>query len=1618
MKLFSSLRHVLALAIGGLIATGSPFLSIGARAQTPAVTLAPTNTVIGGNGSLPSYGPLGDNGPALQASIDSFDVAIDKAGNIFVAGNDYRIRKIDLNGIITTFAGTGTLGNTGDGGPATAAQLGYPGEICFDPLGNLYFADTSNQRIRKISPDGIISAVNTGPLNYPEGIAFDSSGNLYIADTFNGVIKKITPGGVVTIVAGTGAAVYSGDDGPATSAGVYYPTGVAVDASGNIYIGDTSNNVVRRVTAADGIIRKYAGGGGGGDGGPATLAGLSYPTKLVIDPNGNLLIGTTRSVRIVNSQTGIIDSIRAVPAGFSGGTIPAAAFTNAWRFAVDPLGRIVVADDSENLIERIGPALPLFPNTNVGQTSLSQNIYLLINQSPDIISFSIPLGEGGVQEFTIGTISGCPLGAEINSGTICIIPVTFSPKYPGKRDTPLIVVTNRYGTFGFGLIGAGVGPQVAILPGIISSVAGNGTNSFSGDGGAALSAGLFYAFAVDRDAAGNMYIVTNGDNRVRKVATSGIITTVAGTGSASYNGDGIAANTASLRNVGDTKVDSAGNLYIADQGNNRIRKVDLNGIITTVAGNGSNGFSGDNGPATSAMLSSPTGITVDSAGNLYIAEYGNNRVRKVDVNGIITTFAGNGTPGLSGDNGPATSAAVNGPDRVTLDRAGNLYIADQRNNRIRKVDVNGIITTVAGGGSGGDGGPATSAQLNSPYGIVVDAAGNLYIADSSNYRVRKVDVNGIITAFAGNGVNNFSGDGGAATSASVFLPNGVALDSFGDVFITEYNASHVRKVSTSTPVLTFPDTVIGTASGVQAVTLSNIGNGELNFAGLAVDPDFFLDPSSPCNNTPTLGIGNSCTLAIGFQPQKVGPRTGTATVTDDALNSLLPPSGSGSAQIVQLNGAGLPAPTTSILSLSTSDTIAFGTTVTLTAHVTPISAGAATISGTLTLFDGATPLGTAPISATTGEASVDLSNFAVGVHSLTVEYSGDNNFKTSTSAAVPLTVTTATIAVQVISSNNPSNYGENVIFTATVPAGATGAVQFKDGATLLGVPVTISGTTASFATSTLIIGSHPIVAVYSGDGSHAGANSAILTQTVNPASLTVTAANLTRPFGEANPTLTYTITGFVSPDTQTVVSGTPAINTAAAAGSTVGSYPISLSLGTLAAANYTFSFAPATLTVTKATPGTGSVPAITLTCSPNPSVWGQAVSCTAVLPPNATGPINFTEGASSLGTGTIVDEHATFTTTQLAVATHLIAAAYGGDGNYNGAIAPSVSQVVNKATLSVIANDQQRLFGQPNPPLTSTITGFVNGDTSAVVTGAPVLTTGATTASPPGQYPITEAVNTLAAANYTFVPANGTLFVAAAASMVAITTSAPSVPVNTPVTFTATVPAGATGTVQFYDGTAPIGSPVPILNGIAALTTSTLTQGTHPITAVYSGDANFTTASSPVLNETITAPRAVVDFAIANLTPSQLIPPGASASYNISITSVNGVFTNVVTLTATNLPPNATFTYAPPTVTPGAAGATSSFAVTVPKQSAALLRSSRTPLILSVLLLPFAVFRRARGKPHRLLLWLLVTLTVFGSAIGCGVGGYFSLPQQTYVITVTGTSGTLVHSTTATLTVE
>jgi uncharacterized protein (TIGR03437 family) len=288
------------------------------------------------------------------------------------------------------------------------------------------------------------------------------------------------------------------------------------------------------------------------------------------------------------------------------------------------------------------------------------------------------------------------------------------------------------------------------------------------------------------------------------VNAAGVISTVAGNGVNAGTGDGGPATAASLSDVSGVAVDPAGNLYIADDSNRRIRKVSPSGIITTIAGVGVQGFSGDGGPATAAMLGRAEALALDSAGNLYFADSVNQRIRKIDVNGVITSIAGTGVDGYTGDGGPATAAQLGFPIGVAVDSGGNVYIADGDNNRVRKVTPAGIISTVAGNGDGafaGDGGPAIDASINIPSDVAVDAAGNLYIADAGNNRIRRVDTSGNITTVAGTDDNGYSGDGGAATQAMLNYPWGLGVDPSGEVYIGDRVNSRVRTLSPAISVM-------------------------------------------------------------------------------------------------------------------------------------------------------------------------------------------------------------------------------------------------------------------------------------------------------------------------------------------------------------------------------------------------------------------------------------------------------------------------------------------------------------------------------------------------------------------------------------------------------------------------------------------------------------------------------------------------------------------------------------------------------------------------------------------------------------------------------------------------
>jgi sugar lactone lactonase YvrE len=621
--------------------------------------------------------------------------------------------------------------------------------------------------------NGDLSAATSAQLYYPSGVAVDGSGNVYIADTYNHRVRKVAAGtGIITTVAGTGTAGFLGDGGAATGARLYYPAGVAVNAAGDVFIADQYNHRIRKVAAGTGVITTVAGSGSatyGGDGGVATAAQLYYPNSVALDAAGNLYIADEYNHRIrkVAAVTTIITTIAGTGvAGYNGDGLATGSNLNYPQgVAVDGAGNVYVGDTNNYRVRKISQATSLI-STAAGN---------------GVAGF---LGEDGLAT-AVRLYS--PQGVAVDAaGNVYIA------DYNNDRIRKLNVAN-----------------------GLLTTVAGSAAGTYGGDGGEATAAQLYLPQAVALDSAGNLYIADTNNHRVRRVSLpvpTLLLSTVAGNGTAGYNGDGAALGV-ELNYPDGVAVDAAGNVYIADQNNYRIRKVAAGtGLLSTVAGNGQAGFSGEAGPATSARIYTPRGLAVDTAGNFYFADYNNNRIRKVTVaTGIITTVAGNGLSGYGGDGGLGTAAQLNNATAVAVDAAGNLYIADFQNHRVRKVTAStGVITTLAGtgvAGVGGDGGLATLAQLYYPQGVAVDGAGNVYIADTYNHRIRKVAAaTGVISTLAGTGTAGFLGEAGPATAARLYYPTGVASDVAGNVYIADYYNHRIRKVSAATGIIT---TVVG-----------------------------------------------------------------------------------------------------------------------------------------------------------------------------------------------------------------------------------------------------------------------------------------------------------------------------------------------------------------------------------------------------------------------------------------------------------------------------------------------------------------------------------------------------------------------------------------------------------------------------------------------------------------------------------------------------------------------------------------------------------------------------------------------------------------------------------------
>ncbi|HEY3861267.1 MAG TPA: SBBP repeat-containing protein [Verrucomicrobiae bacterium] len=778
-------------------------------------------TTVAGDGPDGNTGSFaGDLGQATNAFLNvPVGVAVDSSNRLYIAdtGNS-RIRRVATNGIITTFAGNGTNSFSGDGKQATNAGFNLPQGVCVDSNGNVFITDTGNNRIRKIALTGIISTIAGGgtngttngaatnaTLNAPAATAVDAAGNLFIADSGNNRIRKVATNGVITTVVGGGSSnVVSGL--MATNANISDPNGIAVDRFGNLYVCCESQGLGSGpfVVGTNGVITLLA---------PAPVFGEGYfvtPWGVALDARGNLFVGNAGANVVVTTNPlqplagdAVFASGSWLPAagGFSGDGGPAnqAALDSPRGVTADIAGNVFIADELNNRIRKVVALGPLLSLTNV--TSANAGNYDVIISSPFGSSTS------SVVALSVGTPPGVP-GLSGNQAIIL-----------GSNGT-LNATAAGTGPFEFQWRLNGIN-----LPVTINTVAGNGTASEFGDGGPAISAEL-YAGAVAADAFGNFFIADSANDRVREVNSNGIIRTAAGNGTPGFSGDGGFATNAGLYNPSALAVDGSGNLYIADEANNRIREVRPSGIITTVAGTGQSGFSGDGGAATNADLSDPTGVAVDPSGNIYIADRLNNRIREVGTNGVIMTVAGNGTSSYSGDGGAAANASLSNPEAVAADALGNIFIADSGNKRIRRISVNGVIVTVAGNGDAGyfgDGGPATSAFIESPASVAVDGFGNIFIADGTQH-VREVNAAGIISTVAGNAGLGFSGDGGPATNSMLSETYGVAADPAGNLFIADTGNSRVREITGAGPALLLTDFNTNQAGNYDVIVSNPFGS--------------------------------------------------------------------------------------------------------------------------------------------------------------------------------------------------------------------------------------------------------------------------------------------------------------------------------------------------------------------------------------------------------------------------------------------------------------------------------------------------------------------------------------------------------------------------------------------------------------------------------------------------------------------------------------------------------------------------------------------------------------------------------------------------------------------------
>jgi sugar lactone lactonase YvrE len=1192
-------------------------------------------------------------------------------------------------------------------------------------------------------------------------------------------------------------------------------------------------------------------------------------------------------------------------------------------------------------------------------------------------------------------------------------------KVQGKSLKSLVKVSALSLFLAAAVASAQTGP---LANGYIYTYAGNGIQGYSGDGGAASTAELSWPRGVSLDAGGNLYIADTSNDRIRRVdAASGIVTTVVG-GTQGSSGDGGPAISAELSYPEGVTSDAAGNLYIADTLNNRIRKVDAaTDIITTVAGNGTGGFGGDGGLATNALLDVPAAVALDTSGDIYVADTGNNCIRRVDaITGIIITVAGDGNAGFSGDGGPATKAELTTPFGIAVDASGNLYIPGDL--RIREVSAaTAIITTIAGNGIqgySGDGGPAVDAEFWDTEGVTVDTSGNLYIADTADGTIRRVSAaTGIIITVAGDGVDGYGGDGGPTTSAELHYPEDAALDGAGNLYIADTWNNRVRVVRPNTPEIT-------TNTTLTAVSTTLTVGQTLTLTATVTQASGGTPAGTVTFNNGTVSLGSATLNGSGVATLTFTPAVGNYSVTASyGGSSTDSPSRSTPPDLVTVNGI---ATTTSLSASAIS--LPVGQILTLTATVD--AASGSTPTGTVTFLNGTTSLGSGSLN-NSGVATLAITP-SVGSYSIIASYGGSTTDDASSSTAVSVSVTSASNSPNIYTFAGDGVLGYNGDGELATSAELNGSVQMAmdtNGNVYLadGYNHRIRKVFASTGTIATVAGNG--TSGYSGDG-----GPAIDAELENPNGVAIDAAGniyisdsfFTIRKVDAATGIISTIVGDGVQYQGPVICGS---------GQAINVEIYSLTAIALDHAGNIY-FAEGN-DICKVEAATGIISRFAGDVGGGSGYSGDGGPATSA---ELNFPLAMTLDTS--GNMYIADTD-NQRVRRIDAVTGIITTVAGNggggpDGGYSGDGGPATSAELSDPEGVALDADENLFVSSVYTwrvtdgsrvrrvdARTGVITTYAgNGNMGFSGDGGPA--NDAELSGPTGL--MVDANNNLYIAdananNRIRIVGQKPVYLGATTTTTLSASSDPSAFGST-VTFTATVAGSAntlTGTVSFYDGTTLLATET-LASETATYATSTLSIGSHNITAVYSGGGGINGSTSNVVVESIVP----IDFSISASPGSQTVYTGQPAAYNVTIAPGIG-FDWQVALSCTELPANTTCTFSPATVNGGAWSSKLAVQTSAPGPAATasvLSNKLRVTALagLFLLIIPGRLRRYRRGWPLFLAIFALLAT---GTAItGCSSPGPLTggTPVGAQTITVTGiaTNGaqTLTHATNVTLNVK